>query len=175
MVIRVYIPLHVSTLTLIYICVCMYMRAYVQMTSPEDKRQIRALAITSDVKRINKLRYRVKSESGEDKWYDVVKRYGHNLGGHQEGEWTCSCADFTYRRIDCKHIFVVLFKTRLRKKIVQPEVVVEQSSLPTISQPLKCPKCDSSRIIKKGIRRAPNLTQFNDTNANRVRIGLLTT
>jgi transposase-like protein/predicted RNA-binding Zn-ribbon protein involved in translation (DUF1610 family) len=127
------------------------------MTSSEDKRQIRALAISSDefhIKRINKLRYRVKSQTGEDKWYDVIKQYGRNLGGHQEGEWTCSCADFTYRRIVCKHIYAVLFKTRLRKKIVQPQPVVEQSSLPTLSHSLKCPKCDSSRIIRKGIRRA---------------------
>jgi transposase-like protein len=131
------------------------------MTSNEDKRQIRALAISSaqlQIKRINKLRYRVRSQSDDEICYEVEKGYGHNLGGHQEGEWICSCPDFQHRRIVCKHIYAVLFRTRLRKKVVQSQPATEQSSFSRPSHPLKCPKCESSRIIKKGIRRAKNNT-----------------
>jgi hypothetical protein len=64
---------------------------------PELRRQAKGLAIVSMgscIKRINKLRYRVQSQSDETKWYSVVKQYGHNIGGHKAGEWTCSCPDF---------------------------------------------------------------------------------
>ncbi|MDQ6866303.1 MAG: hypothetical protein M3044_21055 [Thermoproteota archaeon] len=57
-------------------------------TDPELKRQTRGLAIASiysGVRRINKLRYKVKSQSDAWKWYDVTKQYGHNLGGLEEG------------------------------------------------------------------------------------------
>ena len=57
-----------------------------------QQRQTRGLAIASIgscIKRINKLRYKVKSQSDAWKSYDVTKQYGHNIGGHEEGEWTC--------------------------------------------------------------------------------------
>ncbi|MGB7955274.1 MAG: hypothetical protein WCF23_14945 [Candidatus Nitrosopolaris sp.] len=61
-------------------------------TNPhEEQRQVRGLAIASIgscIKRINKLHYKVKSQSDAWKWYEVVKQYGRNVGGHQEGEWT---------------------------------------------------------------------------------------
>src|SRR5689334_11250719 len=75
----------------------------------ELNRQTRGLAIASahcsTIKRINKLRYRVKSQSDESKWYEVTKQYGHNIGGHEEGEWTCACPDFEHRHLVCKHIY----------------------------------------------------------------------
>jgi len=48
-------------------------------TNPhEQQRQVRGLAIASIgscIKRINKLRYKVKSQSDAWKWYEVVKQY----------------------------------------------------------------------------------------------------
>ena len=60
-------------------------------TEHEKKRQVTGLAIASIgscIERINKLLYKVKSQSDARRWYEVVKQYGHNIGGHQEGEWT---------------------------------------------------------------------------------------
>ena len=50
------------------------------------------------------------------------RQYGHNLGGHQEGEWTCNCLDFIYRHVICKHIYAVtLWKEQ--KKVVTEDVL----------------------------------------------------
>lgn len=67
-------------------------------TEQQLARQVKAVDIASNlqIKRKNKLHYKVKSQSEDGIWYDVTKRYGHNIGGHQEGEWTCNCADFLY-------------------------------------------------------------------------------
>jgi putative transposase len=124
-------------------------------TIAADKRQLRGLALVETIKpsirRINKLHYRIKSQSDDNKCYEVIKQYGHNLGGHQEGQWTCTCPDFTYRKIVCKHIYVISYLKKLGKKIFQPPVVVVKSSLPEES--IKCSKCKSvDKIVKDGRR-----------------------
>lgn len=114
-------------------------------------RQVRGLQLLqSQIKRKNKLHYKVLSQSEEGLWYDVIKRYGHNIGGHQEGEWTCNCVDFVYRHQSCKHIFAVGYLKQLKKKIVSQDVV--QSSIPTINNEIVCQKCKSSNIVKNGRR-----------------------
>lgn len=122
----------------------------------EMARQVRGLAIVSIgscIKRINKLHYKVKSQSkGDDVWYEVVRQYGHNLGGHQEGQWTCTCPDFQYRKIVCKHVYAVGFSKELRRRIVQQDVV-QSPQLPIASQSVECPKCKlSDNIVKDGRR-----------------------
>src|SRR5574342_321312 len=81
-------------------------------TELQLRRQVKAVNIVNDfqIKRKNKLHYKVQSQLEEGLWYDVIKRYGHNLGGHQEGEWTCNCLDFIYRHVICKHIYAVSLK-----------------------------------------------------------------
>lgn len=98
---------------------------------------------------MNKLHYKELSQS-EGLWYDVIKRYGHNIGGRQEGKWTCNCVDFVYRHQLCKHIFAVGYLKQLKKKIVSQNVV--QSSIPTLDESIVCQKCKSSNIVKNGKR-----------------------
>ena len=77
-----------------------------------ENREVKGMAIMSlesSIKRINKLHYKVKSQSSDIKWYDIVKKYGHNKGGLQKGEWICTCPDFTYRHLLCKHIYAVTY------------------------------------------------------------------
>jgi transposase-like protein len=133
------------------------------LTSSEEERRIRGIAILSSqyhVKRINKLHYRLKSQSSKEDeiWYDVVKQYGHNIGGHREGEWTCSCPDFKYRLTVCKHVFAILYLKQARKKITYRGVLQEQSSPTVLSSRstdlLTCPKCKSESIVKNGVREA---------------------
>jgi len=124
-----------------------------QITELEQARQIRGLAIISignQIKRINKLRFRVKSQSDDSKWYEVEKKYGHNLGGHQEGEWICSCPDFQFRHLVCKHVYAISFSKELRKRIVSQDVV--GSVVPIINESIECKKCKSSEIVKDGKR-----------------------
>jgi len=116
-----------------------------------SERQVRGLQLLqTKIKRKNKLHYKVLSQSEEGLWYDVIKRYGHNIGGHQEGEWTCNCADFLYRHQLCKHIYAVGYSKQLKKKIVSQNVV--QSSIPQINIEIICSKCKSSNIVKDGRR-----------------------
>ena len=123
------------------------------MTQAEEQRKIRGLAIISianQIKRINKLHYRVRSQSDENLWYDVVKQYGHNLGGREDGRYTCTCPDFKFRSINCKHIFSVNFSKELRKQIVSEDVI----QTPTISLPksIECIKCKTDSVVKDGKR-----------------------
>lgn len=140
-------------------------------TDPELKRQTRGLAIASIyscVRRINKLRYKVKSQSDAWKWYDVIKQYGHNIGGHEDGEWTCTCPDFTYRHIICKHIYGVCLSKELRRKIVQEEIAP-----PVVTKPVSLfniyEKCQAEgAIIKHGYRHNKNgdIQRYQSTNCN---------
>jgi len=124
-----------------------------QLTEQEQQRQIRGLAIVSiasQIKRINKLHYRVKSQSNEKIWYDVVKEYGHNLGGRQDGRYTCTCPDFQFRSLVCKHIYSVQFSKELRKKIISEDIAQPLVIPSPQSECLKCKTQD--QIVKDGKR-----------------------
>src|SRR5437867_5166052 len=122
-----------------------------------QERQVRGLAIVSfdsQIKRVNKLHYRVKSQSDESTWYDVVKQYAKTMGDSpREGEWTCSCPDFAYRRIVCKHIYAVGFSKELRRRIVSNDIAPPVAfSVPSTNQTVECKSCGSSKLLKDGIR-----------------------
>jgi len=118
-------------------------------TEVQLRRQVKAVNIVNDleIKRKNKLHYKVLSQSEEGLWYDVIKRYGHNVGGHQEGEWTCNCLDFIYRHVLCKHIYAV----SLTKEHHPTTEDVLPPILP-ISNEIVCHKCKSDKVKKDGIR-----------------------
>jgi transposase-like protein len=124
-------------------------------STKEMARQVRGLAIVSIgscIKRINKLHYKVKSQSSEDSWYDVQKQYARTFGSVREGQWTCTCPDFTYRKIVCKHVYAVGFSKELRRRIVQQDVV-QSPQLPIASHSIECPKCKlADTIVKDGKR-----------------------
>jgi transposase-like protein len=106
-----------------------------------EARQMKALTIvvqSDQIKRINAVTYKVKSQSS-DIWYDVIHVYKHG--------WTCSCPDFIFRKVECKHILSVSISKELRKQIVPKnrEEVIE------LTEEITC-KCGSKDIIKDGIR-----------------------
>jgi len=114
-----------------------------------QKRELRGIRLSNRegaIKRINKLHYRVKSESDEI-WYDVKKHYGSNLGGRQDGYWSCTCLDWRVNRLTCKHRYLILHS---KKRIPQEES--EHRILHT-SDDVTCLKCSSEKIVKDGIRR----------------------
>jgi hypothetical protein len=51
------------------------------------------------IQRLNKLTYKVKSQSSPSIWYTVIKTY--NSG------WTCERPDYTFGNIECRHIHCV--------------------------------------------------------------------
>lgn len=90
------------------------------------------------VKRINEKFYKVKSQAGNNKEYDVI---------FQENEdWYCSCPDSIYRKQKCKHIFAVEFSIKLREHVKQ-EITIEPVSISD------CIFCHSSYLKKFGIRK----------------------
>lgn len=94
----------------------------------------------NQITRIRERFYRVVSQSGHGT-YDVTKvRMNETIG------WICTCPDFTYRSVKCKHIWAVEFSAKLRE-VVQPQV--------TVIEPIDvhaCIYCKSEQLIKWGIR-----------------------
>src|SRR5208283_4118147 len=70
-----------------------------------------------------------------DLCYDVTKM----LRG-----WLCTCPDFAYRQVKCKHIWAVEFSLNLRK-------AVEATVIEPINSEV-CIFCKSEKIIKWGVR-----------------------
>ncbi|RLG62611.1 hypothetical protein DRO02_07780 [archaeon] len=86
------------------------------------------------LKRISEFEYQVKSQSRNGIWHSV--RWIN-------GKWSCTCEDFRKRGKECKHIYAVLLFQKL------PEIILRNVS----SLEIRCPRCGSINIIKKGVRR----------------------
>jgi transposase-like protein len=125
-----------------------------------DARKMRGLEYTIgnrsakavSIKRLNKLAYKVRSQTNQDQWYNVINTY--------DGGWMCECLDFQARHQNCKHIHAVHFSKLLRKKIYQDTILQPLQELQKqdvnpvaieIGQ-IICPKCFSQTYQKFGIR-----------------------
>jgi len=106
-------------------------------------RKMKALTIVglNQVKRITAVFYKVKSQSS-DFWYEVRHPY------KQDGEWTCSCPDHIFRKVECKHIESVYLSKELRHKIVANSDVDDIET----SLEFAC-KCGSKNFKKDGVRK----------------------
>jgi putative transposase len=112
----------------------------------QDRNQ-KGIDIVSQGKSITKLgkyNYRVMSQS-QDKTYNVKKLQDADI-------WSCDCADFMYnlvRKDDkrCKHIISV----QLLQNSVEQEQKIEKLDIPKL-----CPKCNSTKIVKNGLRIIQN-------------------
>lgn len=104
----------------------------------QDIRQQRGQIIAKSrraIKRINKLTYRVKSQTN-GKYYHIETT---DIG------WKCDCPDHKFRGVKCKHIFAVEFSYAIRETVRQ-EVVIQQITANS------CPQCKSPKLVKHGIR-----------------------
>jgi transposase-like protein len=117
----------------------------VSRTNPRELRGKLIASMKDAIKRISKQKYRVSSQNGNGKYYDVQLT--------DENEWQCNCADFTYRHerdqdkvTACKHIFAIQFNKKLREQVEQELVVIEPVNIQN------CLFCQSSYIKKFGIR-----------------------
>jgi transposase-like protein len=89
------------------------------------------------VTRIDEDTYSVKSQS-HFRWYRVTKE-GHG--------WTCTCPDYTYRHLYCKHIFAVDFSNQLRTEVKAKKAqVIKELDIQS------CRYCGSSNLKKDGLR-----------------------
>lgn len=116
-------------------------------TSFQEKRQKKGINIAvsgESIKRLSKNQYRVKSQT-RDVFYDVIKTSDADV-------WTCSCPDFCYnltRKEDkrCKHVRAI----QTLQTTLERELHIEKLDVPKI-----CPKCNSTEIVKNGLRIVQN-------------------
>jgi transposase-like protein len=108
------------------------------------------------IQRMNKLTYKVKSQSEAGKWYTVIKQYGRAFGDDaRDGQWTCDCPDSIFRKVTCKHVHAVLFSKLLRKKVYQdtfPTPINQNVISANKLGQVVCQRCGSSEYKKNGIR-----------------------
>jgi putative transposase len=107
--------------------------------------------IIGAVKRINELKYIVKSQNDNED-YEVNST---DLG------WVCACADHKYRGVKCKHIFAVEISFALHKE-------VEVARIEPIDVDC-CIYCKSPWIVKDGPRhnKYGDIQKFNCRDCNR--------
>lgn len=99
-----------------------------------SRRESRGLAIVGKggmIKRTDDDTYLVKSS-------DLQKSYEVHWNGKG---WICECKDYARRQQSCKHVYAVLFLSRL------PYILMANFQ----SGEIRCPKCNSNRIIRKGL------------------------
>jgi putative transposase len=107
--------------------------------------------IEGAIRRINELKYVVKSQNGNG-GYDVCST---DLG------WVCSCPDHKFRGVKCKHIFAVEISFALRKE-------VEVARIEPIDTQC-CIYCQSNAIVRDGLRhnKYGSIQKFNCRECNR--------
>lgn len=89
------------------------------------------------ISRVTDSYYTVRSQRVTRQVYFVERKaYG----------WECTCPDFTFRKVKCKHIFAVLFSIQIR------EVVQVKKIEPIPSDVSTCIFCKSNEIVKQGLR-----------------------
>jgi putative transposase len=99
-----------------------------------SQREMRGLSLVAKgnmIKRTDDNTYVVRS-SDMERWYKV------SWNGKR---WICQCKDHEKRLQSCKHVYAVLFLSRL------PYILMANFQ----SGEIKCPKCNSTHIIRKGL------------------------
>ena len=85
--------------------------------------------------------YMVESQSGNGKYW--VHKY--------RKKWKCSCPDFEKRKMECKHIFAVIFSNTL-KNYVEEDHEKEQKKI-EIEEKGACANCGSDNVNLSGKRK----------------------
>jgi putative transposase len=107
-----------------------------------DSRMAKGEAIAkveSNVRRIDQNEYRVRSQSGKGEYVVLSTETG----------WVCSCPDYVFRQIECKHTIAVKLSLQIRRRIEN-----ERRIVPLNYQ--SCLTCGSEDIVKDGMRHNRN-------------------
>lgn len=127
--------------------------------SPITSREIKGMSMVNtigrrnnpdvSIQRLNKLTYKVRSQTSPDIWYTVIKSYSDG--------WTCDCPDYGFRHTECKHIHAVKFSKLLRKQIYQ-DVYPTQTTLALSNKigQVCCQRCTCTNYKKFGVRHNKN-------------------
>ncbi len=120
------------------------------MTLLQNPRELRGLGILSHegaVVKVSESAYSVKSQTNGGRYAVSFSKMAQN--------WFCECPDFTGRKVNCKHIFAVLFSRKLAAQVewdAEREVPPPPNPSPTV-KPAGCPFCGASGVRQDGVRR----------------------
>ncbi len=97
------------------------------------------------MRRLDDNEYAVRSQSGHGEYFVRALESG----------WSCTCPDYSFRRVACKHVHAVLFSRKIR-------TAVELGTLAEFTTTDACVFCGSRHVIKDGIRhnKAGDLQRF---------------
>ncbi|MGI0090424.1 MAG: DDE-type integrase/transposase/recombinase [Nitrososphaerales archaeon] len=104
--------------------------------NPREARGLILSQIEGQVHRVKADYYSVRSQSKNWQNYFVQLK--------SEG-WTCTCPDYSFRRVKCKHVFAVEFSKKIRN-------IVEVRKIEPLAVSA-CIFCKSSNIVKSGLRK----------------------
>ncbi len=90
--------------------------------------------VESNVRRIDQNEYRVKSQSGRGEYVVLSTELG----------WNCSCPDYAFRQLKCKHVIAVELSLQIRRRIENSRRIV-----PLDYQ--SCLVCGSEKIVRHGV------------------------
>ena len=104
----------------------------------KQKGQKIAERIPDQIKRINKTKFLVKSQTNSNDGYIVHL---------SKSEWGCTCNDYSYKQKKCKHIYALEFRGLIKHvEMKQPTWII-----PEIDK-TSCPYCGSDKFRKYGWR-----------------------
>jgi len=103
--------------------------------NPRELRGFAIAALGNQIQRIDDRTYRVKSQNGNGS-YVVIK---------DDSAWKCTCPDFEYRNVKCKHVWAVEISFNLREQ-VRARIIEPITNINT------CLFCKSDRIVRDGLR-----------------------
>lgn len=106
-----------------------------------NRRELRGLAIVAKggmIKKLCESAYLVRSSNLEC-WYKV------SWNGR---DWCCECEDFVKHQRPCKHVYAILFLSRL------PFILMSNFQ----AEAVKCPNCGSDKIVRKGLIHNKNFS-----------------
>ena len=109
----------------------------------ESARELKGkeIAETPDqVRRISDHTYHVKPQTGKGFYRVVIKKL--------YWKWSCSCPDFKYRSVECKHIWAVRFSHAIRQEVQASQVKV----IEPVTVVHSCLYCKSETIVRDGLR-----------------------
>lgn len=104
--------------------------------NPREQRGKQIVSLPNQVRRIDDTEYRVLSQTCEEIEYQILAI---------ESGFVCSCPDFKFREVKCKHIFAVEISQALRE-VAKPKVELSQVN------PSVCQYCNSQNITRYGVR-----------------------
>ncbi|MGI0101083.1 MAG: IS6 family transposase [Nitrosotalea sp.] len=107
----------------------------------EEKGRSIAQNPNQQIFRITANQYKVKSQTTKGEYDVILTKSG----------WRCTCGDYTFRHICCKHIHGVEFSIRIREQVIQKnKITIQPVNIDS------CLFCKSQNIKKFGVRHNKN-------------------